>query len=211
MCGRNYSAFEVMNKASDAIILGIVWAISCIPLITIVPASAALYHSVVKNLRRERGNLLSTYWESFRTNLKQGILFGVLLFAYGVITANWIRFAGQFNVSTISGTIFAVVSRFFLFFGIIAQVFLCPVISRFKGNIKQMMFAIVFLSYRHVLTSFIGALLLVVCMAAVYLIPVGIIFFPVIYMYLLSLLTERHLKKYIKEQENKFLDQWYLE
>ena len=56
------AVFCLMNKMLDLMVLSLVWALCCIPIITAGAASAALYHAVVKSVRRRS-------FEFFRANL----------------------------------------------------------------------------------------------------------------------------------------------
>lgn len=54
--------------------LSILWAVLCLPLVTIGPATAALYFSVVTCVRKREGGAFRAYLHSFRQNLKTGLL-----------------------------------------------------------------------------------------------------------------------------------------
>ena len=64
--------FSFISKVCDIMILSTVWILLCIPIITIGPASTALYYAVVKVVRRERGYLLREFFRSFKMNFKRG-------------------------------------------------------------------------------------------------------------------------------------------
>lgn len=206
-----YGFLGIAEKAADAVILSILWLLCCLPVITIVPAGAALYYTVMKYLRRGRGKLLHVFWNSFLGNLKQGMLLSGSVCVYGIVTLNWLGFAGQFSVASAQGLLYAVVSRVLLVFGIFSQVYLCPVLSRFGGSAKAVLMGAVYMSWRHFFTSLCAIVLLAAMLYAVYVLPVSIAAAPSLYMYFLSLLVERNLKKYMECTDGKDGDQWYLE
>ena len=206
-----FGILEMVGKLADVVILSILWLLCCIPVITIIPAGAALYYTVMKNLRRGRGNLGKVFWGSFRTNMKQGILLNVIVCIYGIVTLNWLAFAEQFKVTSAQGLIFHIISRAFLLFGIFSQVYLCPVLSRFRGNAKEVLMGAACMSYRHFVTSLCAVIMLAAVMYGVYVLPVSIVAAPAVYMLLLSLLVERNLKKYVECLNVKEADRWYLE
>lgn len=206
-----YAFLEIAEKIADAVILSLLWLLFCIPVVTVVPSSAALYYSVVKNLRRGRGKLFAVFWKSFRGNLKQGIGINILICVYGMITVSWLLFAEQFTVTSFQGMLYKTVARSFLLFGVFSQVYLCPVLSRFKGTVKTILMGTVYMSYRYLFTSLCAVAMLAVLLYAVYVFPLGIMFAPALYMYLLSFLVERNLKKYAERMDTAEADQWYLE
>ena len=60
-----------LSKFTDCICLSLVYFVSCIPIITVGAASTALYYTVHKVLRHDRGYLFRDYLSSFRSNFRQ--------------------------------------------------------------------------------------------------------------------------------------------
>lgn len=211
MYDRKYAFFEVMGKIADAAALSLLWLLFCIPVVTIVPSSAALYYSVVKNLRRGRGKLPAVFWKSFRGNFRQGVVLTVLTGVYGMVTVSWLLFAGQFAAASFQGMLYKIIARSFLLFGVLSQVYLCPVLSRFQGTVKTILLGTVYMSYRYLFTSLCAVGMLAALSAAVYVFPLSILAAPALYMYLLSFPAERNMKKYAENMDAAGADRWYLE
>ena len=57
--------FSIMGKIFDMMVISVVYILICIPIITIGPATTALYYVVVKLIRRERGYVFSEFFKSF--------------------------------------------------------------------------------------------------------------------------------------------------
>ena len=67
--------FRTADKLADLVMLSLMWALCSIPLVTLGPATAALYDAAVKILRRgEAGNIYQRFFHSFRLDLKVGAL-----------------------------------------------------------------------------------------------------------------------------------------
>lgn len=71
----NGPVFTFLSKVCDVLIVSILWTLFCLPVVTAAPACAALYHTVHKSLLKSEGYIVSTFWKSFRSSLKQGILY----------------------------------------------------------------------------------------------------------------------------------------
>lgn len=67
---------------ADLCIVSVYWLICCIPIVTIGASSAALYSSVTKVIRAEKGTLTRTFFKEFRNSFRQGIFLS-LIFAGG--------------------------------------------------------------------------------------------------------------------------------
>ena len=66
--------------------LSLMWALCSIPLVTLGPATAALYDAAVKILRRgEAGNIYQRFFHSFRLNFKVGALTSLAVLAAAVL------------------------------------------------------------------------------------------------------------------------------
>ena len=81
----NSPFFRVMSKVFDVIVLSLLWTLCCIPVITIGPATTALYYAIVKSIRKDRGYATKEFFKAFKMNFKQGAIVGVLLTVFGLI------------------------------------------------------------------------------------------------------------------------------
>ena len=74
---------RALIKLFDCICASILWLLFSLPIVTMGAASAALYTTVRRYLRRDEGHLWSTFWGAFRENLRRSTL--VWLAALGVL------------------------------------------------------------------------------------------------------------------------------
>lgn len=74
----------VLGKAADLVVLSLLWILCCIPVVTIVPATAALYYVTLKMARKEDYRPVFHFFRGLRDNLKQGSIL-TLVFAVIVI------------------------------------------------------------------------------------------------------------------------------
>ena len=62
--------FRGISVLVDCVIISVCWMLMCIPVFTIGAASAAMYDTVHKTIRRDKGYVWSGFWKSFRENFK---------------------------------------------------------------------------------------------------------------------------------------------
>jgi uncharacterized membrane protein YesL len=205
--------FSTLGKVIDLIVISIIWFIMCIPIITIGPASTALYYTVVKVIRRERGYLIREFFHSFKENFKMGALASVIILVIGIILFIDRRFALYYG-----GTLgFALLSVFNAMVGIIilTSLYLFPVLSRFKIGLKQLLKTSVFLALKHLPTTVLLAVILVAILIGIYFVNILFLIAPALYSLLSSFLLERVFKKYMpvksEDSESSGVDEWYLE
>ena len=72
-------------KIFDCMCLSILWMVCCLPVVTAGAATAALYATVYRYLRKEEGHLLGTYFGAFRENWKRSTPVWLVLLAAGAL------------------------------------------------------------------------------------------------------------------------------
>ena len=73
----NNSVWSFVGKLFDAFVLHFLWLVLCVPVVTIGPATAALYFALIRDVRNEEGHYVRAFFRSFKENLKQGMLIGI--------------------------------------------------------------------------------------------------------------------------------------
>lgn len=206
--------FSALSKLCDIIILGVLWVFLCIGVVTMGPASTAVYYAMVKVVRRERGYLLREFFKSFRLNFKRGAIIGVVLFAMFLILALdlYSVFTGE---SSTTNTIFAALYITITLFLMSFTIYVFPILSRFDMNIKQLIKASMFMSMKHLPSTILMLLVWVASIIGILFVYVLVFILPPLAVFVNSFLMERILKKYIPKPENQeedtSTDTWYLE
>ena len=67
------------NKVAQLFFINACWLIACVPVITIGPASIALYATIQKCLIHNRGYAVSGFWKELKANFKSGIKVWILM------------------------------------------------------------------------------------------------------------------------------------
>lgn len=63
----------ICEKFAQIVLVSVLWLLACLPVITILPATAALYYACVKSIRREWDSPWKAFLKSFRENCGQGV------------------------------------------------------------------------------------------------------------------------------------------
>lgn len=206
---------NIADQIADVLVAGFLWLLCSIPIVTIGPASAALYYTVVKVARRKRETVSKAFFHSFKSNLKQGVgitviylLYGILLAAFAFITG----YGGAWEKSpytvVLAGIILAAPFVFTL-------LYIFPIISRFEGGVlRQFQYALLMSVGHFISTIILFVLLLIVCLL-IYFFPFFLAILPGLYMYAASFLIERIFRQYMAEEREKYAEEeelpWYLE
>lgn len=73
--------FRFMEKLLDCVILNLLWILTSLPLFTIGASTTALYHTVVKALRKDHGTISKEFWHSFFSNFRQATVIWIIILA----------------------------------------------------------------------------------------------------------------------------------
>lgn len=67
-----------LSKVYDLFLLNMLWLLCSLPIVTMGAANTAIYYVSLKMAEKREGNIVRSYFYSFRQNLKQGILLQIL-------------------------------------------------------------------------------------------------------------------------------------
>jgi uncharacterized membrane protein YesL len=210
--------FTFLSKTCDVIFISFIWLITCIPIVTIGPANTALYYAIVKVIRRNRGYLFREYWRSFKLNFKRGLIIGVLLTVLFIIMSidiRWVKLAGEEmgNFASILHGVFIAMTIAL----VCVTTYVFPLLSRFDMTVKQLLKASLFMSIRHLPSTFAMVAITGIGLLAVYILWITIFIVPALVVFLNSFFMERIMKKYMPKSEEGAeegqprKDEWYLE
>lgn len=70
---------QTLSRLTDLMILSICWSVCSVPIVTIGPATAALYYVVLKMVEESESSIFRSFFRSFRRNLRQGVLLTLIV------------------------------------------------------------------------------------------------------------------------------------
>ena len=71
------------ETATDFLLLNLLWLVACLPVVTIFPATAAMFGVVRNRVRGKEGGVFGTFVLRFRQNFWQSLVVGVLWALFG--------------------------------------------------------------------------------------------------------------------------------
>ena len=239
--------FTFMGKVFDTLVLNTVWLLICVPLpvltvvwlaktenflfllltvltlLPVVPATTALYYSVVKSVRRERSYAIKEFFRSFMRNLKQGAVFSAIAIVFAVVLYidfqyTWGLLEAQQSSGSVYLGVFIVITLLFC----AMYSYVCPILSRFEMKTTGILKTAFVMGARHLLTTVVLLVLFVGVLLGCYILLPGMFFLPAAATLVASFMIEKVFKKYMPEKEEPELDaageeigqekdEWYLE
>jgi uncharacterized membrane protein YesL len=143
-----------LSKCADIIVLSALWFLCSIPIITIGPATAALYYVALKIVRKEEGLKVSkAFFHGFATNFKQGVVLNLIFLVAGVVV-----FLDYFIMSSVEGLWGTICSVCFFVMGIwllCVMFYTYPLQAQFINPIRSTLKNAALLSSQNVVTTVI--------------------------------------------------------
>lgn len=198
--------WSLISRGVDFVGLGLFWVALCLPVVTIGPATAALYYTVVKVFRHKGEGAFGMYWKAFVQNLRRGIpvtlialpLLVLFIYGYAVMTA---------NIDTDLGKMMYMAYYVVMLVPLGTCCYLFPLLGRFEMGIKDLFRTSLMLALRHLPTTIILVLLTVQMVAFGVQLWWPVFFAPVLTTLLVSLFLERIFAKYLSEEDRAILEE----
>ena len=188
----------MLNKVGNLMLVSLFWLIACVPLVTIVPASAALYHTTVKVVRGSGNGVAADFFSALRENLKQGLVLSLLAAAAWFLLYTCLDFGWQLRRGVFGTAYFAVAALLCLLAAGVCM-FLAPVLSRFAGRVPQLLRLTVYLALCHPLRALWRLVLLAAMAFACWFYPVLLLLLPGMYTDLTCGGVEKAVSRYLEE------------
>ena len=143
----NNPFWNFMGKLVDVMWLNILWLLCCIPIVTIGPATTALYYVMLKLVKDEEGSLTKNFFHSFKQNLKQGMIIGCIMLLVGLFF--WFDIQYYLQQNTTFSFILVVVMMILTVVYICMSIYIYPILARFDNTVKNIFYHTFLISIRH--------------------------------------------------------------
>lgn len=134
----NSPFMRAMSRMTDLVFLSLIWFVCCLPVITIGPASAAMCFVAMKLARNEEIKVVSTFFQSFKINFKQGVILNLIFIAIGAVIVVDMFYFGFAELDGVSGV--TIIRAAFLAIGIWAlcvMFYTYPMQAQFYNPIRR--------------------------------------------------------------------------
>ena len=201
----------LINTIGNSLLLGILFLICSLPVVTFGTSLSAFYYAMIKTVRRERGYPVREFFSAFKRNILKGIIFTVLLVLIGyLLFLNRTIYIAKGDPDGSAHTaLWVTVYDILLVVWAAFTVWIFPVISRFKLEFKKTVSLTFTIAGRY---FYFTALLIAGWALTVYLclkLSVGFtLIVPPLACYGSTYIIERAFKRFIPKPSEKE-DGWY--
>lgn len=199
----NSKFMSALLGLTDAVILGVLWLMCCIPIATVGASSTAFYYAYNKSVCQKKGYAWQEFFGAFKSNFKQATKLWLILLVLGAVILADVYLLLVYGEVLPAAGVFMGVTLVLLVVLVMWGCVLFPYIARFEAGLKQSLknAAIIMLA-----NLFWGILLVILYGAAIVLslrIPFVGIIAPTVYMYFANRILEGVFSKYIQQEQTE--------
>ena len=187
--------FRIGNKVFDVIVVSLLWFVCCIPVITAGASTTALYDTVFRNIRQNRGYCYKGFFKCFKDNFKNTVQASII-FAILTVVSMW-----DISLALSGGPVISGYQITFFILWILAMtwaIWTFALTARFENNWKNTLKNGLLMFFAHLPVTLGMAVIFALSAMLVWDIPVLIVVLPVGGMLLNSFMLEKVFKRYIK-------------
>ena len=196
----NSPLMKILETIANMLIVSFFWIVCSVPIVTIIPASVALYHTTNKIIFNGRGkgvmkDFFNTFKENFVLSFKINCIWIVATF-FVVIGV----YAGiQIYKINVFGLLYLILGILITLVYLITSIYIPAVISRFYLGIMDTIRLSAFFALQNIFTSILNVLLLALLVLIVNIVPLAIVIVPALYVDLIRAGIEKKMQKFITD------------
>ena len=194
----NNPVIVFMVKVANMIIVSLYWVICCLPVVTVLPACAALYHTVSKVIFGNGNGVTKDFFSAFKAALRPGVALTLLLEVVGALVAFGIYTGLQIWDASMFGTVYMAAGILIGFICLTSLVYVAPTLSRFEGGISVILRLSVYFAMKNQFRSAWYVILLGLAFWSVEFFPLLLLVMPALYSDLIRPGTEKVMNGYIQ-------------
>ena len=198
---------SLLSSLIDLIWAGILWLFCSLPVITIGASTTALYYTIVKCVRHDRGRVVNCFFHSLRSNFRQATVIWLLCLLYIAVGIGDAYAFSRMGVR--EGELLFYISRLFFLPVPLLFPWLFAFLSRFENTVGGTLRFSVFLALRHIGITLLLAAELIALILICWLLPIFIPLLPGPFCMLMSLHIEPVFRKMTEADGGD--DSWYNE
>ena len=187
--------YKMATNLGDIVLVGILWTIFSLPMITIGATTTALYYVCTKKNSGRDEYIFKGFLRSFKKDFaKSSSIFALLVFVFFMVWLN-INLLPTMNWGELSIVVY-VALYFMLIQAIFVTMYVFPLVSRFELSVLGALKSAFFMSNKHLIVTFTNLALLIALVYASIFLPFLIILTMGFYIYLSSFLFVKVFRKH---------------
>lgn len=188
----------MLTRVGNLIMVSFYFLLTCLPVITIIPACAALFHTTTKVIRTTGDGVTQDYFSTFWHSLHPGVFLTLVTAGSGFVLYTCIDFGRQMMQRSLWGTAYFAISCVLTVLWVATVLYIAPALSRFEGSTWTIIRVAFYLPVRNILCTLLMVVLLAVLALLTDFYPVLLLITPGLYMDLVCGGVEKALERFVQ-------------
>lgn len=195
---------DIMNALTrivDAFVLGLLWLVCSIPVVTMGASTTAFYYAYNKSVRQKRSYAWKSFFDGLKINLKQSTIIWFIFLGIGLLVIlDYIILSSlveSFPVVTPFVGVFIALFIAVIMWGLV----LFPYIGRFHNQTKAILKNVAIIVIANFFKVILLFILFVIILVLTLWLPVVGLFAPAVYMCIANMILEQIFRKYMTEED----------
>lgn len=196
---------SAFNQIINVFCLSLFFLFSSIPIFTIGASGSALYYTMNKVVRHNRGYIWHEYWSSFRANFKQGTVVGLIFLVFAALMGVDLY---VLRIMAAAGSALSqlwIVFVMLLIFELMVWLYVYPNIARFTNTNRAIIKNSMIMAIANLPQTILMLVILAALLAGAYYLPLYLsflnLFIPGVFVWIQNRIMEKILRKYMSEED----------
>jgi uncharacterized membrane protein YesL len=190
-----------ISKIGDFCALSVLWILLCLPIVTFIPASIALFDSVAHCLHGSEDGPVQRFFCTLKAELGRGILLSLVWLSVGFGLVFGFNILFQMSQENQALGPYALVYLFTALIPVSILAWVIPVQSRFEHSFFGLFRSSAVYAIAHLPTTIMLLVILIVTVLAIWTLPVLALMLPAIAVTIQCWFIERVFQKYIPQED----------
>lgn len=186
-------------KIANMMMVSFFWAVLCLPVVTIIPSCAALYHTTAKVIRGDGNGVVGDFFSSFRGALKKGIPLSLFCLLSGAGLAYAMVSGWRMQEQSTWGMLYFLLGCVISLVWAGTVLHLPAALARFEGGFMMYLRMGLYFAGKNVFFTLLRLLLLLVVILLVDFYPITLLILPGLYADLICGGIEKLLNQLMEE------------
>lgn len=189
------------SKTGDFCVLSVLWLLLCLPVVTVIPASIALFDSVAHCIHGTEDGAVGRFFRTLKSELLRGILLSLVWLVIGAALFFGYTILYQMGKEDPAMAAYSLVYLFTMIIPLGVLSWLIPVESRFHHSFFGLFRTAAVYAICHLPTTILLLAIVAVAIVVVYLATALALVLPAIVVTIQCWFVERVFKKYIPQED----------
>ena len=165
--------YRLLDRITSFLFLNILWLVLCLPVVTIFPATTAMFGVIRKWHNEEDVMIFKHFFKLFKENFRQSFLIGIIWF--GIAFVLYFNILASLHMPQLMRlSMLAIFFSFSLLF-IITSIFICPVMVHYDMNMIELMKNVLFIAVTKLKNSLLVGITFCIAVLVTYIMPITIV------------------------------------